>query len=177
MKKQIAFLCTANYYRSRFAEHFFNWLAPQHRLPWQADSRGLQVGQWGNIGPISRDTVLRLKSYGIIVPEPHREPLPLTLDDLHAFDHVVAVKEAEHRPQMKLQFPAWCDRVEYWHVDDLDCATPEDALPLLEIQVRALVERLAKASHHSARTTSAASSQGTFSNAPASMLATANRPG
>jgi protein-tyrosine phosphatase len=25
--KQVLFLCSANYYRSRFAEHLFNWLA------------------------------------------------------------------------------------------------------------------------------------------------------
>jgi protein-tyrosine-phosphatase len=27
--KQALFICSANYYRSRFAEHLFNWLAPQ----------------------------------------------------------------------------------------------------------------------------------------------------
>jgi hypothetical protein len=32
--------------------------------------------------------------------------------------------------------------VEYWHIDDLDCAEPEEALPLLETQVRRLVDRL-----------------------------------
>jgi protein-tyrosine phosphatase len=151
MKRQIVFLCTANYYRSRFAEHFFNWLAPQHKLHWRADSRGLQVGQFGNIGPIAQATVARLKSYGITMPEPPREPLPLTLEDLNTFDHVVAVKEAEHRPQMRLQFPKWCERVEYWHVDDLDFATPEEALPLLEVQVRALALRLAAEFAHPAQ--------------------------
>ncbi len=56
---------------------------------------------------------------------------------------VVAVKEAEHRPLMKAKFPEWCDRVEYWHVHDLDCATPEHALPHLEQHVVQLLERLA----------------------------------
>jgi protein-tyrosine phosphatase len=55
---------------------------------------------------------------------------------------VVAVKEAEHRQRMAEQFPHWADRVEYWHVHDIDCAPPEDALPLLEQHVRALVQRL-----------------------------------
>ena len=46
----VLFLCSANYYRSRFAEHFFNWLAEINGMPWRADSRGLMVGGWGNIG-------------------------------------------------------------------------------------------------------------------------------
>ena len=40
------------------------------------------------------------------------------------------------------QFPLWKDRIEYWHVDDLDCAQAQEALPHLEQQIHALVERL-----------------------------------
>ena len=57
-------------------------------------------------------------------------------------DLVVAIKEAEQRQMMKE--PLFVDQVEYWHVDDLDCAQPEEALPVLEDHVRALVERLAE---------------------------------
>ena len=34
---RVLFLCTGIYYRSRFAEHFFNWLAETDGLPWRAD--------------------------------------------------------------------------------------------------------------------------------------------
>jgi protein-tyrosine phosphatase len=54
-----------NYCRSRFAEHLFNWLAAKSALPWRADSRGLQVGKAGNIGPISRFAVEGLTLCGI----------------------------------------------------------------------------------------------------------------
>jgi protein-tyrosine phosphatase len=64
------------------------------------------------------------------------------VDDLHRADLIVAVKEAEHRPLLRTRFPAWEARVEYWHVHDLDCATPQDSLPGLERQVLALAERL-----------------------------------
>ena len=37
---------------------------------------------------------------------------------------------------------AWADRIEYWAVDDIDCAPPEEALPVCEACVEALVERL-----------------------------------
>jgi low molecular weight protein-tyrosine phosphatase len=140
--KQVLFLCSGNYYRSRFAEHLFNWLSEEEGLDWQADSRGLKVGYWGNIGAISSYTVEALKERGIPVKDDHRDPEPLTLADLANSDLVVAVKEAEHRPLMAEQFPLWKDQVEYWHVDDLDCAQPEEALPFLDEKVRGLVDRL-----------------------------------
>jgi len=38
--KKILFLCTGNYYRSRYAEEIFNHLAKREDLPWRAFSRG-----------------------------------------------------------------------------------------------------------------------------------------
>ena len=141
-RRQVLFLCSGNFYRSRFAEHLFNWLAPQFDLEWQADSRGLLVGSFGNIGPISLATLRALHRLGVQIGLRHRNPQPVTADDLAGSDLVVAVKEAEHRPVIDLYFPEWVNRVEYWHVDDLDCATPEQALPHLEREVRNLVNRL-----------------------------------
>ena len=140
--KQVLFLCSANYYRSRFAEHLFNWLAPQAGLPWQADSRGLLVGHWGDVGAISHYTVDALKERGVPIDGDHRDPRQLAEDDLAGSDLVVAVKESEHRPLLRRQFPDWVDRVEYWHIDDIDCAHPEDSLPVLEEHVRGLVATL-----------------------------------
>jgi protein-tyrosine phosphatase len=140
--KQVLFLCSANYYRSRFAEHLFNWLAPQVDLPWKADSRGLLVDYWGEIGPISRHAVDALNERDIPLNGNNRRPRQLGEPDLLDSDLIVAVKEAEHRAMMRAQFPDWEDRVEYWHVDDLDCAGPEEAIPLLETQVGELVDRL-----------------------------------
>lgn len=142
---QVLFLCSANYYRSRFAEHFFNWLADNNGLRWRADSRGLKVGHWSNLGPISQYAVERLHVLRIPVPADPRDPRLLTEDDLVESDLIVAVKEVEHRPMIADLFPAWADRVEYWHIDDIDCAQPDAALPHLEGAVRALVERLATA--------------------------------
>jgi protein-tyrosine phosphatase len=139
--KQVLFLCSGNYYRSRFAEHLFNWLAAQSDLPWRADSRGLRVGKADNVGPISRHAVEGLNLRGIPM-NGQRYPLPLSLPDLAGSDLVIAVKEAEHRAVLTELFPLWANLVEYWHIDDLDCAEPETALFVLDGHVRALVERL-----------------------------------
>ena len=142
--QQVLFLCSGNYYRSRFAEHLFNWLAEKSDLPWRAESRGLRVGTARNIGPISQFAVAGLKLRGIPA-NGQRYPLPLSLPDLAASDLVVALKEADHRAMIAEQFPLWTHLVEYWNVDDLDCAGPEEAMLILDGQVRALLQRLAAA--------------------------------
>ena len=43
---------------------------------------------------------------------------------------------------MLKRFPVWANRIEYWHIHDLDGAEPDVALEELEGEVRALVERL-----------------------------------
>ena len=138
----VLFLCTGNYYRSRFAELYFNELAVQHGSRWRANSRGLQLFH-PNEGPISKHTIRWLTQLGVSLPEPHRYPIAITETDLHSAHHVVAVKEAEHRPMLAANFPRWVERVEYWHVHDLDCATPDAAMPHLENELNQLLDRLA----------------------------------
>ncbi len=137
----VLFLCTGNYYRSRFAEIFFNWHADRQALNWHADSRGLALDPL-NPGMMSRASVQRLAQQNISVEDYQRPPRDLTLADLQTVQHVVAVKETEHRPLIATRFPLWLERVEFWEVHDLDCAGPEVALPHLEREVFSLVNRL-----------------------------------
>lgn len=140
--KRVLFLCSGNYYRSRFAEILFNWHARERKLRWLADSRGLQLYPL-NVGPISRHTLAVLQSRGIVCDSLTRFPLLATEADFVVAHHIVAVKETEHRPLMEANFPQWRERVEYWHVHDLDCATADEAMPQLERHVLQLLERLA----------------------------------
>ena len=142
--KTIIFICTANYYRSRFSEYLFNALAEKNGLQWRATSRGLQTWMVDGQGPISQHTVERLQAMGVSF-DGERSPIPLSEADLEDADLVIAVKEAEHRAMMDEQFPDWVNLIEYWHVDDLDCAPPQEALPECESCVKSLVDRLAAA--------------------------------
>lgn len=141
--RRILFLCSGNYYRSRFAEILFDEVAAEKQLNWQAFSRGLVADRpSGNVGPISPHVLEGLEARGIPAPQPVRVPLQLLEDDLESADLVIALKEAEHRPMLAERFPGWQERVEYWQVDDIDCAPPEQTLSKLEGLVKVLLERL-----------------------------------
>jgi protein-tyrosine phosphatase len=140
---KILFLCTGNYYRSRFAEMYFRHLAIQHGLDWSVDSRGLRISS-GNVGPLSNFTQQECDRLGIVT-QPIRCPLPLTRHDLEIANLTIAVKETEHRPLMQTYFPTWEHKIEYWEIHDLDFATADEALPLLRLHVDALFERLSQA--------------------------------
>jgi len=143
MPRQILFLCTGNYYRSRFAEIVFNLLAQRAGIDYVATSRGLALElAVFNFGPISPHTRRALAARGIALPEPVRQPMQCDEADLQSAHRVIALKEAEHRGYLTERYPNWPDRVEYWHVHDLDQAMPEQALAEIERNVAALVEEL-----------------------------------
>jgi protein-tyrosine phosphatase len=138
---RVLFLCSGNFYRSRFAEILFNWHAEHRGLGWRAESRGLAI-DGRNPGPISRYTIASLAERGISWADYLRAPLAVTEFDFAAAERVIAVKEAEHRPIVEKDFASWRDKVEYWHVHDLDCATPDVAIAHLEQEVLSLLTRL-----------------------------------
>jgi protein-tyrosine phosphatase len=140
---KLLFLCTGNYYRSRFAEILFNTLAGESGLNWTADSRGVAVHRsLNNVGPISIHVVKGLEAKGITMNGQVRFPLQLQEQDLQVADLVIALKEAEHRLLLEKRFPLWSDKVEYWHVHDLGMASANEALGEIERQVNRLILRL-----------------------------------
>jgi len=145
MSHQLLFLCTGNYFRSRFAEILFNYHAPRHGLLWIADSRGVAIELGSrNLGPLSHYTLRGLAQRGIHLPAPKgpRFPIQLAERDLCSARRIIALKEAEHRPLIARHFPFWLDRIEYWHVHDIDCADPDESLAHIEAEVTRLIERL-----------------------------------
>ena len=117
---KLLFLCTGNYYRSRFAELLFNAMAATHALPWQAFSRGLAIDKGvNNIGPMSPLAIDALYALGIASVEAERFPLQVEERDLQAADHIIALQEAEHKLYLQERYPAWTNKVEYWHIRDV----------------------------------------------------------
>ena len=140
--RTLLFLCTGNYYRSRFAEHWFNALVQPQGLDWRADSRGLDVENCvNNTGAISPTAVARLAEFGVTC-DATRYPLQVQEQDLRHAALIIALKEAEHRPYLSQRHPAWVDRIEYWHVHDGNPTPVYDPLQDIAAQVQRLIQRL-----------------------------------
>ncbi len=138
-EKTLLFLCTGNYYRSRFAEVLFNSVAGKMGLPWRASSWGLALERGvNNVGPMAVEAIRALEALGVRAEVAvTRFPAQVTTDDLEGADRVVALKQAEHLPLLEERFPAWAEKVEFWHVDD----APK-VLGLIEQEVMGLVARI-----------------------------------
>jgi protein-tyrosine-phosphatase len=142
--RTVLFLCTGNYYRSRFAEMYFNHVARQRGLAWRAISRGLATEtNYLLPGVISPLTANALGVLGVDCPAEHREAIQCTDDDFASADLVIGVKQTEHRPLMQARFPQFVDRVRYWEVHDIHDAPADAALAELRTRVDALIDELA----------------------------------
>jgi len=141
--RRVLFLCTGNFYRSRFAEHLFNHLAVEAGLRWRADSRGLAVERLApGLGPIAGYATGALAARGIEVEDWGRGPKPVSAEALEDATLVVALKESEHRPLLAERWPGWETKATYWHVDDVDGMTPEEATDRIAAHVEELVDLL-----------------------------------
>jgi protein-tyrosine phosphatase len=77
---QVLFLCTGNYYRSRYAEEVFNFHAAAEGLAWRAFSRGLaEASSPENVGPMSGFALAALEARMIAPEGAARFPSPCSL--------------------------------------------------------------------------------------------------
>jgi protein-tyrosine phosphatase len=75
MMRTVLFLCTGNYYRSRFAEELFNHHALRAGLSWVARSRALAI-ECGvnNVGSLSPFAMEALEKRGLVAKDGERSP-------------------------------------------------------------------------------------------------------
>ncbi len=140
----LLFLCSGNFYRSRFAEAVFNHEALRRRIPWRSESRGFSPHLATDDLSYHAQQALELRNIPLALTR--RKPTRVYLADLESARHIVCVNEAEHRPALRRQFPEWEERVTYWHVHDIDVEPPGTALPTLEQNVLDLLAELEAAS-------------------------------
>lgn len=143
MPHRLLLLCTGNYYRSRFAEEWFNHQAARRGLDWIADSAGLAERCWmQNSGPISAHTLSALRALGVAVRGAHRSPQDVHHGLFDVASRVIALYRKEHEPMLRQRFPQLIYRVEYWDHADVDELSPEECLPRLRARVDELVDEL-----------------------------------
>ena len=142
VNKTILFICTGNYYRSRFAEALFNHHTELRGLRWRAISRGLAIERVIEINKLSRFASMAMLQRGIKRQHTSVDLKALTSLDLIDADLAIAMCEAEHRPMMIEKYPLWVDHVIYWHVSDLPDCEPCEAISEIERQVFLLLESI-----------------------------------
>jgi protein-tyrosine phosphatase len=141
--KTVLFLCTGNYYRSRFAEELFNHRSAGCAPEYLAISRALAIERGiNNPGPLSRFAIDRLRSRGVTPKGDRRFPRQCVLEDLQRAQYVVALNEPEHRPLMRERFPQWETQIQYWNIEDVDYLDPKIALAAIDAEVNALLKDL-----------------------------------
>jgi protein-tyrosine phosphatase len=137
---RVLFICTGNFYRSRFAEAVFNYHAEREGKPWRAFSRGLAIHfAEGYLSPFTAEALAK-RNIDLRHTAPHRTQI--TEHDLSEATLAIALDRTEHLPMMREQFPAWADRIQYWEVADLPFSAPETALPAIETKVNGLLTAL-----------------------------------
>jgi protein-tyrosine phosphatase len=143
----VLFLCTGNYYRSRYAEELFNHLAKLEGLAWRAVSRGAVERQFAeNVGSISPYAHEALEKKSIVPEGASRALQPCSMKDIGLAQIVIALSEAEHRPMIEERFPDVTRRIRYWQVDDIELVQPSIALAKIDDHVRELISSLRVAS-------------------------------
>ncbi|MEI8138586.1 MAG: low molecular weight phosphatase family protein [bacterium] len=139
----VLFVCTGNFYRSRFAEMLFNALAPAYDVKTRAVSRGLSTERIsGDMGSISPHALKGLRARKINPGDAIRLPIQIQESDFAEASLVIAIDEWEHRPMIEQCFPEWVNRIQYWQVADIQDLDPEVALFALESRVRNLLEQI-----------------------------------
>jgi len=145
MESRVLFICTGNYYRSRFAEAVFNHHSEALGLPWRAFSRGLAIHLVPPQFVLSPHTHQHLSERNMDVRHTAPDRRQLSKADLAQAQVIIALKDEEHRPMIRKLFPDWEGRVVFWDVGDQPAVTPDDGLAAIERQVEELIDELREA--------------------------------
>ena len=143
----VLFLCTGNYFRSRFSELWFNH---QIALLGRCDaihavSAGLNVkADSGNVGAIAKEAQAALQQRGVAVnPTQLAMPRQVSRPDVEQADVVVAVDADAHRPMVQELFPDLEAKIRFWRVKDLDEVDAfDDPITLLQQKIDQLIKAL-----------------------------------
>lgn len=137
---RVIFVCSGNFYRSRFAEEYFNATAKKKGLSCYSESRGTLVDPTAAPGEpgMSPETVTQLEKRGITPVGTNLSRRAMTPHDVTEFDLFVALNGEEHLPAMaQAGYPP--DRTLAWDIRD-GVTVVEEEFPRLVKKIDELLE-------------------------------------
>ena len=125
--KKILFVCTGNYYRSRFAEEYFRHLTKIFKLNIQTSSAGFEIeladGAADRFGEIFPLTKFKLKSLGIYKEHPIMETckprVKITEKHFEDNDIIVILDRDEHQKYLD-KYSVNYNKLLFWNVKDVE---------------------------------------------------------
>jgi protein-tyrosine phosphatase len=114
---QVLFVCTGNYYRSKFADIYFNHISNLNKNS-KAISRGINIDLKNNIGNISGFAFNYLTELDINIPNVERAK-SLVLKDVEQSDLIVGLDYDEHYKFLTSNFPFASNKMMFWKIPDL----------------------------------------------------------
>lgn len=140
----ILFVCTGNFYRSRFCEHYMTYLGELLKLPLSCSSKGFEIELADHVstihGEISPFTIERLKTFGIQIDNV-KERESLLQSDIDRADILVIIDKGEHSPYLKNFNISKTDTI-FWTVKDIADWSPNETLFNLESNCQKLSYKL-----------------------------------
>ncbi len=137
----ILFVCTANIFRSRFAEEVFNCLVIKQRIPAKAFSAGLKVGEY-HVRKIYRPALEQLTKFNIKPKRPNELSVHINEVQLSKYDQLICMDEAEHKPMVLSNSKLNDINFEYWDIIDEPKVQSDVSLPICFSKVKELVDDL-----------------------------------
>ncbi|MDB2481529.1 hypothetical protein N9W84_00015 [bacterium] len=149
---KVCFVCTGNYYRSRFAEAVFNHLAEECDVGHVAESRGFQISaadevakKYGELSPYTRD---RMDELDIEERHTSSERQMIKKEDLKLFDLFIILDRSEHFSMVK-EFVGEDEEMidsaknfKYWGVKDVFDWKPSETLSAIFANVNKLFNEI-----------------------------------
>ena len=140
---KICFVCTGNYYRSRFAEAVFNFMASNSDLKISAESRGLNISAADQLaekhGELSLFTLDMLNKLSIDKSFTHDKRRRFSINDINKFDKFIFLDKEEHTSMLyKVKDIDNFDikkKIVFWNVKDVFDWKPEKTLSTILLNV------------------------------------------